>query len=93
MAPRPRRFVTFVNHNVATSCTAPDGVYGLAGSNDANDPNAVNTVLDPALGQFIGRFSGVHASGTPERIAGDWDLMDAAALARCTGPFMVELQP
>lgn len=73
--------------------TAPNGIYGLAGSDDANDPNAITTVLDPALGNFDGSLSGTHASGPPERIAGNWDLADAADLARCTGPFTVELQP
>jgi hypothetical protein len=73
--------------------TAPNGIYGLGGSDDANDPNAVTTVLDPALGAFNGMLSGMLGSGPPERIAGDWDLADAADFARCTGPFMVELQP
>ncbi|HKP55122.1 MAG TPA: hypothetical protein VJV78_00295 [Polyangiales bacterium] len=72
--------------------TAPKGIYGLAGSNDANDPNALSTVLDPPLGDFNGMFSGMHVGGTPERITGDWDLVDAAELARCSGPFMVQLQ-
>jgi Na+-translocating ferredoxin:NAD+ oxidoreductase RnfC subunit len=40
-----------------------------------------------------GMLSGMHDKGPPERIAGDWDLIDAAQLARCTGPFMVELKP
>ena len=38
-------------------------------------------------------LSGMHGNGPPERIAGDWDLIDVAMLARCTGPFMVELKP
>ena len=71
--------------------TAPNGIYGLAGSDDAANPNAITTVLDPALGNFDGMLTGKH-SGPPERIAGDWDLTDVADLARCTGPFMVELQ-
>jgi hypothetical protein len=73
--------------------TAPNGIYGIAGSSDAGDPDALWTVLDPPLGEFDGMLSGMHGSGPPERIAGDWDLIDAAELARCTGPFMVELQP
>lgn len=73
--------------------TAPKGIYGLAGSNDANDPNALSTVLEPPLGDFNGMFSGMHMGSTTERITGDWDLVDAAELARCSGPFMVQLQP
>jgi hypothetical protein len=72
--------------------TAPKGIYGLAGSNDPNDPNALSSVLAPPLGEFEGKLSGMH-NGPPERIAGDWDLVDAAELARCSGPFTVELQP
>jgi hypothetical protein len=73
--------------------SVPDGVYGLAGTSDPNDPNALITVADPPLGEFDGMLSGTHTNGSPERIAGDWDLVDIAELARCTGPFMVELQP
>ncbi len=73
--------------------TAPDGVYGFAGSTDPNDPDALWTVVDPPLGEFDGTLSGMHGGGPPEGIRGDWDLVDAAELARCTGPFMVELQP
>lgn len=71
----------------------PDGVYGLAGLSDPNDPSSVVIVADPPLGNFDGMLSGMHANGSPERIAGDWDLADAADFARCTGPFMVELMP
>jgi hypothetical protein len=73
--------------------TASNGIYGIAGSANTSDPNASMMVLDPALGEFNGKFSGMHSSGPPERITGDWDLVDAADLASCTGPFMVELQP
>jgi hypothetical protein len=73
--------------------TAANGVFGLAGPSDPSDPDALGTVLDPALGAFDGMFTGMHAAGPPERIAGDWDLAEVADFARCTGPFMVELQP
>lgn len=73
--------------------SAPKGVYGFAGSDDPSAPDRLSTVVDPALGEFDGKLSGTHKSGPPEGIAGDWDLVDAAELARCSGPFTVELKP
>ncbi len=73
--------------------TAPNGVYGIAGPMDPNDPDSLWTVFDPAFGAFMGTLAGMYGSGPPERIAGDWDLADPSIDARCAGPFMVELQP
>lgn len=73
--------------------SAPNGIYGLGGPSDPNDPDSLWTVLDPAFGEFMGTLSGMHANGPPERIAGDWDLSEPTLGARCAGPFMVELQP
>lgn len=73
--------------------SAPNGIYGLAGSDDPSKPDALTTVADPPLGNFNGMLSGMHASGPPEAIQGDWYLADAADFAHCTGPFMAELQP
>jgi hypothetical protein len=73
--------------------SAPHGIYGIAGSDDPNKPDALTTVLDPSLGEFNGTLSGMHESGPPERITGDWSLADAADFAHCTGPFMAELKP
>jgi hypothetical protein len=56
-------------------------------------PDGLWTVLDPAFGQFTGTLDGMHTAGPPERIAGNWDLVDAATGTRCAGPFTVELQP
>jgi hypothetical protein len=73
--------------------SAPSGIYGFAESSDPNDPDALWTVVDPAWGTFTGTLSGMHGSGPPERIAGDWDLADSVSGTACPGPFMVELQP
>jgi hypothetical protein len=72
---------------------AANGIFGLAGPTDPANPDELGTVLDPPLGAFDGMFSGMHGAGPPERITGDWDLAEVADFARCTGPFMVELQP
>jgi hypothetical protein len=73
--------------------TAANGIFGLAGSTDPSKPDELTTVLDPPLGAFDGTFSGMHGAGPPERITGNWDLAEVADFARCTGPFMVQLQP
>jgi hypothetical protein len=73
--------------------SAPNGIYGIPGSIDPDDPDALWTVLDPPLGTFMGSLTGMHASGPVERITGEWDLVEPAISTRCAGPFMVELQP
>jgi hypothetical protein len=72
--------------------SAPDGVWGGAGSSDPSDPDALWTVLDPPAGMFFGSLTGQHGQGPPERIDGDWHLSETASGIQCTGPFMVALQ-
>ena len=73
--------------------SAPGGIYGFPESVDPNDPDALWTVADPPWGTFKGTLSGDHGQGMPERVAGNWDLVDDVTGSRCAGPFMVELQP
>ncbi|MGD8863156.1 MAG: hypothetical protein PVI30_24290 [Myxococcales bacterium] len=72
--------------------SAPDGVYGSAGSSDPTNPDALWTVILP-LGTFTGTLDGEHNGEAPEAIGGDWDLQVPGSDIRCTGPFTVELQP
>jgi hypothetical protein len=71
-----------------------DGRWGNAVSTDPNDPNALWTVEEPAMGMFDGTLMGTHATaGSTETIAGDWDLRERAMGITCAGPFTVALQP
>jgi hypothetical protein len=69
-----------------------DGKYGNGVSTDLNNPNALWTVGDPPFGTFDGMLAGMHHTGTPEFIAGNWDLRDTASGTSCSGPFKVALQ-
>ncbi|HMJ14745.1 MAG TPA: hypothetical protein VK524_25210 [Polyangiaceae bacterium] len=70
------------------------GKYGNGISTDANDPDALWTVEDPPFGMFDGTLSGMHRTGPPELIEGNWDLLDTTLSgASCNGPFKVVLQP
>jgi hypothetical protein len=70
-----------------------DGRWGNAISTDPNDPNALWTVEDPAIGVFDGTLMGMHTSGASETIAGNWDLTENTMGINCAGPFTVTLQP
>jgi len=71
-----------------------DGRWGTAVSTDPNDPDALWTVEEPAMGMFDGALMGTHATaGSTETIAGDWDLTERAMGITCAGPFTVTLQP
>jgi hypothetical protein len=69
------------------------GKWGNPISTDPNDPNALLTVEDPPQGMFDGMLAGMHMPGTPEAIAGTWNLADTLSGTTCNGPFHVELQP
>jgi hypothetical protein len=74
--------------------TGIGGRWGNAISSDPNDPDALWTVEEPAMGMFTGELTGTHArTSSAETIAGNWNLREDAMDINCIGPFTVTLQP
>ena len=68
------------------------GVYGFPGPSDPNDEDSKLAVVFE-MGTFGGMLKGMHDSGPPEQIDGDWALSETVTSVSCTGPFSVKLQP
>ncbi len=73
--------------------SGPDGIWGPPVAKNPNDPMSELTIAQPPSGTFSGTLAGQHVGGSPQKIEGEWDLLETAFGYRCKGPFTVERMP